>query len=119
MAGQYRLDELREATQSFQWEDMFILYCNRASIEYFQLAGEITKVCTRVDLMNRERGYFVDELQTAAAQFLPKKMAEFSNEMLTKDDIKLQEMRILARELELRGREIDLFIQKIKGVLPW
>ena len=61
----------------------------------------------------------MDELQTAAAQFLPKKMAEFSNELITKDDVKLQELRILATELELRGREIDLFIKKIKGLFPW
>ena len=61
----------------------------------------------------------MDELQTAAAQFLPKKMAEFLNELISKDDIKLQELRILATELELRGREIDLFIEKIKGLLPW
>ena len=61
----------------------------------------------------------MDELQTAAAQFLPKKMEEFSNELVTKDGIKLQELRILATELELRRREIDLFIEKIKGLLPW
>ena len=60
----------------------------------------------------------MDELQTAAAQFLPKKMAEFSNELITKDDVKLQELRILATELELRGGRLTYSSRRLRVCCP-
>ncbi|GKD62598.1 hypothetical protein Tco_1300107 [Tanacetum coccineum] len=48
-------------------------------------------------------------------RFVPEKMAEFMKETQGKDIPNLMKLQILGREFELRAREKDLFIEKLKG----
>ncbi|GJS89288.1 hypothetical protein Tco_0771924 [Tanacetum coccineum] len=89
-------DELRRSVNSPDWDPQFIYYCERAKID---------------DL----RWSFVGELDMLAYKFVPGKMAEFMKEMHDKDIMNLMKLQILGREFELRAREKDLFIEKLKG----
>ncbi|GJZ68570.1 putative reverse transcriptase domain-containing protein [Tanacetum coccineum] len=57
---------------------------------------------------------FVGELDMLAYKFVPGKMAEFMKETQDKDILNLMKLLILGREFELRAREKDLFIEKLK-----
>ncbi|GKC66713.1 hypothetical protein Tco_1099311 [Tanacetum coccineum] len=48
-------------------------------------------------------------------RFVPKKMAEFLKETQGKDTEKLMKLQILGREFDLRAREKNHFIEKLKG----
>ncbi|GJW38828.1 hypothetical protein Tco_0064673 [Tanacetum coccineum] len=64
----------------------------------------------------REIEFFVGKLEDMLAyKFVSEKMAEFMKETQDKDILNLMKLRILGREFELRAREKDLFIQKLKG----
>nr|GEW55541.1 hypothetical protein [Tanacetum cinerariifolium] len=58
---------------------------------------------------------FIGELELLAYKFVPGKMAEFMKEIQDKDIPNLMKLQILGREFELRVREKDLFIEKLKG----
>ncbi|GJU32540.1 hypothetical protein Tco_1176129 [Tanacetum coccineum] len=65
---------------------MFILYCRKAISEDLRLAREINGLCAGLTAVIEEREHFIDEL-----------------------DI------LVDREFELRAREKNLFIEKLKG----
>ncbi|GJY88375.1 hypothetical protein Tco_0503003 [Tanacetum coccineum] len=88
MATLPRCDELREAACSSEWEDMFILYCRRAIIEYSRFAREINGLCDGLTVVIEEREIFID---------------------------KLMKLQILGREFEIRALEKNRFIEALKG----
>ncbi|GKG16612.1 hypothetical protein Tco_0361569, partial [Tanacetum coccineum] len=95
-------------------EPQFILYCQRAMGEDQRLAWQINALCdTLTDVIER-RENFVAELDMLVPKFVPGKMAEFMKETLNKDVPNLMKLQILGREFELRAREKDLFIEKLK-----
>ncbi|GKB61901.1 hypothetical protein Tco_0918087 [Tanacetum coccineum] len=61
------------------------------------------------------RSAFIGELEMLAYKFVPGKMVEFMKEMQDKDIPNLMKLQILGKEFELRAREKDLFIEKLKG----
>ncbi|GKA58274.1 hypothetical protein Tco_0757462 [Tanacetum coccineum] len=105
MATLPRCDELRRATSSPEWEDMFILYYRRAVSEDLRLAREINALCTGLTAVIKERENFVDELDVLVDRFVPEKMAEFMKESQGKDTPNQMKLQILGREFELRARE--------------
>ncbi|GKA87246.1 retrovirus-related pol polyprotein from transposon TNT 1-94 [Tanacetum coccineum] len=116
MAELPRCNELRRSCCSKEWEDMFILYCRRATAaEYLSLAGEINGLCDGLTASNEEREYFIDELDLLVDRFVPEKMAEFLKETQEKDKNRLMRLQILGREFELRAVEKNHFIEKLKG----
>ncbi|GKD79275.1 hypothetical protein Tco_1341896, partial [Tanacetum coccineum] len=62
-----------------------------------------------------ERVNFVNELDMLALEFMPVKMAELMKQIQDKDIQNLMKLQILGREFELRAREKENFIQKLKG----
>ncbi|GJR56931.1 hypothetical protein Tco_1499093, partial [Tanacetum coccineum] len=48
-----------------------------------------------------------------------KKTAEFLREIQKKDREKMLQLQIMMREMELRDRENELFMKKLKGVVPF
>ena len=59
------------------------------------------------------RGFEATQYSEWQDMFLPNKMAEFSNELVTKDDIKLQELRILATELDSKLTCCNVYVMYI------
>nr|GEW64822.1 hypothetical protein [Tanacetum cinerariifolium] len=80
---------------------------------------EGSRECQLADLVNEEfvpgKIGFIGELEMLAYKFVPGKMAEFMKEIQDKDIPNLMKLQILGREFELRVREKDLFIKKLKG----
>nr|GEW53224.1 hypothetical protein [Tanacetum cinerariifolium] len=80
-----------------------------------RLARQINALCDTLTNVIDERWTFVGELDMLAYKFVPGKMTEFMKETQDKDIPNLMKLQILGREFELRAREMDLFIQKLKG----
>ncbi|GJZ72787.1 hypothetical protein Tco_0636933, partial [Tanacetum coccineum] len=86
-------------------------------VEDCRLAREMNRMCGEVANVVQERAYFLEELDTFAGRVVPEKTAEFLKEIQGKDKEKM--LQILGRETELRAHEKDLFIDKLKGVIPF
>nr|GEV59343.1 hypothetical protein [Tanacetum cinerariifolium] len=81
-----------------------------------KLSGyEINALCARLTVIVDERVNFVDELDMLAQEFVPVKMAELMKKIHDKDIRNFMKLQILGREFELRAREKEIFIQKLKG----
>ncbi|GKF97409.1 hypothetical protein Tco_0293230, partial [Tanacetum coccineum] len=57
----------------------------------------------------------IGDLETLVDKFVPEKMCEFLKEKQAKDTDKLMILQILGREFEIRAREKNHFIEKLKG----
>ncbi|GKA44169.1 hypothetical protein Tco_0736893, partial [Tanacetum coccineum] len=110
-----RCDELRRAANSPEWKAQFILYYHRAIREDSRVEREINDLCARVTAIIEERESFVDKLNVLTGRHVPEKMAEFMRDTLGKDTPNLMKLQILGREFQLRAREKNLFIKKLKG----
>ncbi|GKA52156.1 hypothetical protein Tco_0745352, partial [Tanacetum coccineum] len=66
-----------------------------------------------------ERVNFVNELDMLEPKFVPGKMAEFTKEIQDKDIQNLMKLQIIHAKFELRVREKDLFIEKLKGNMDY
>ncbi|GJR64447.1 hypothetical protein Tco_0010512 [Tanacetum coccineum] len=96
-------------------EPQFIYYCERAKLDDIRLTRQINALCDTLTYVIDGRWSFVGELDMLAYKFVPGKMMEFMKEMQDKDIPNLMKLQILGREFELRAREKDLFIEKLKG----
>ncbi|GKC03246.1 hypothetical protein Tco_0994856 [Tanacetum coccineum] len=65
------------------------------------------------------RAYFLQELDSLPGSIVLKKTAEFLREIQKKDREKMLQLQIMMREMELRDRENELFMKKLKGVVPF
>ncbi|GJQ91293.1 hypothetical protein Tco_0002432 [Tanacetum coccineum] len=77
-----------------------------------RLCGEVVDVVS-------ERAQFLQELDSLLGRLVPEKMAEFLRETQRKDTERMLQLQILGRETELRAREKENFIQKLKGLVPF
>nr|GEU77108.1 hypothetical protein [Tanacetum cinerariifolium] len=59
------------------------------------------------------------KLEVLSYKFVQGKMVEFMKEIQDEDVTNLMKLQILGREFELRAREKDLFIQKLKGNMDY
>ncbi|GJY30174.1 hypothetical protein Tco_0413669 [Tanacetum coccineum] len=100
MAALPIFDKLHRSVNSPDWEPQFIYYYERSKLD---------------DI----RWNFVEELEMLAYKFVPEKMAEFMNKMQDKDIPNLMKLQIHGKEFELRAREKDLFIEKLKGNMDY
>nr|GEV65743.1 putative reverse transcriptase domain-containing protein [Tanacetum cinerariifolium] len=89
--------------------------CHREIAEDLRLAREINALCARLIDVIDERENFKDELDVVAGRRVPEKMVEFMGVVQGKDIMNLMKLHILGREFELRAREKDIFIEKLKG----
>ncbi|GJS24584.1 hypothetical protein Tco_0453216 [Tanacetum coccineum] len=96
---------------------MFILYCRRSMNEDYMMAREINRVCGELNDIVMERSRFIEELDSLVGWLVPEKMAELLKEIQRKDDQRVSQLQILVRETELRAREKELFIRKLKGLI--
>ena len=118
MASNAKVAELRATAKSNEWEDMLSLYCQASAVGYIRLAREVSELSMKMNAKNRERGILIAELATYVGQRVPQKTAQFLMELQYKDEGKVMELEGLAADMELRSKEIDVFIQRLKGMLP-
>ncbi|GJR70069.1 retrovirus-related pol polyprotein from transposon TNT 1-94 [Tanacetum coccineum] len=100
-------------------EEAMILYCRRSIIEDSRLAKETNKLCGEMVDVVEERAQFLQELDALLGRLVPEKMVEFLRETQSKDTERMLQLQISGRESELRAREKELFIQKLKGVVSF
>nr|GEY82622.1 reverse transcriptase domain-containing protein [Tanacetum cinerariifolium] len=91
----------------------------RKKLEDVRLAKDINALCMRVSAIVDERVNFVNELDMLEPKLVPRKMAEFIKEIQDKDIRNLMKLQIIRSEFELRVREKDIFIEKLKGNLDY
>nr|GEW55542.1 hypothetical protein [Tanacetum cinerariifolium] len=82
---------------------------------FFQAHFNLDALPICIELHRSVNLAFIGELELLAYKFVPGKMAEFMKEIQDKDIPNLMKLQILGREFELRVREKDLFIEKLKG----
>ena len=112
-------DELRRAVGTADWEPQFIVYCQRAIADDVRLARQINALCNTLTEVIESKESLVAELEMLGYKPVPGKMAEFMKETLGKDVPNLMKLQILGREFELRAREKNLFIEKLKGNMDY
>ncbi|GJT46193.1 hypothetical protein Tco_0954908 [Tanacetum coccineum] len=112
-------DELYRSVNSPDWEPMFILRCQREISEELILAREINALCARLTAIVDEIENFIDELDILVRRSVSGKMSEFMKQVQGKDIPNLVKLQILGREFELRAREKDLLIKKLKGNMEY
>ncbi|GJU70990.1 hypothetical protein Tco_1262395 [Tanacetum coccineum] len=83
--------------------------------EDLRLSREINALCARLTAIVDERERFVDELDILVGRSVPEIMAEFMKQVQGKYMSNRLKLQILLREFELRAREKDIFIEKLKG----
>nr|GEV04251.1 hypothetical protein [Tanacetum cinerariifolium] len=88
---------------------------NRKSYALWQ----INALCDTLTTVINGRWPFITELEVLSYKFVPGKMVEFMKEIQDKDVLNLMKLQILGREFQLRDREKDLFIQKLKGNMDY
>ncbi|GJZ68544.1 hypothetical protein Tco_0631784 [Tanacetum coccineum] len=62
-----------------------------------------------------ERSLFLEELDSLPRRRVPDKMAKFLRGTQRKDTDRMLQLKILGREIELRARKKEHFIQKAEG----
>ena len=112
-------DVLRRSVGTSDSEPQFIMRCRREINEDLRLATEINALCMCLTAIVDEREVFVDELDMLAEKYVPGKMAEFMKGIQNKDIPNLMKLQILGREFELRAKEKELFIEKLKGNMEY
>ncbi|GKC56619.1 hypothetical protein Tco_1084217 [Tanacetum coccineum] len=114
MAALPKCEELQRTVNSSDWSVMFIHHCRREISKDLRLSREINALCARLTDIVDERERFVDELDRLVGRLVPERMAEFMKEVQGKDMPNRLKLQILSREFELRAREKDIFIEKLK-----
>ncbi|GJS37337.1 hypothetical protein Tco_1159484 [Tanacetum coccineum] len=115
-------EDLEKVLGGRNWLDMMIVYCQKFADEHRdfslrvnRLVGEMNEACSdRIAFVREFRSVSGTLLKTLGSR-VPKKMDEFMGEVQAKDIPNLMKLQILGREFELRAREKDLFIEKLKG----
>ncbi|GJV64923.1 hypothetical protein Tco_1475751 [Tanacetum coccineum] len=92
-----------------------IHHCHKEISEDLRLSREINALCARLTGIVDERERFVDELDRLIGRSVPERMAEFMKQVQGKDMPSRLKLQILSRKFELRAREKDIFIEKLKG----
>ncbi|GJR32972.1 hypothetical protein Tco_1109204 [Tanacetum coccineum] len=87
--------------------------------EDLRLAREINALCACLTVVVDEREAFADELDMLARKYVPGKMVEFTKQVQSKDIPNLMKLQILGREFELRAKEKELFIEKLKDNMDY
>nr|GEU38628.1 hypothetical protein [Tanacetum cinerariifolium] len=142
MAWLPKCEELERDFGGRNWLDMMIVYFDEYAYEQREFVRRFNGLISEMNEACPDRMAFVQELRSVAGESVPAKivvfleemmnkqgsrewqladlvregkMTEFMKEMQDKDIQNLMKLQILGREFELRAREMDLFIQKLKG----
>nr|GEX56396.1 hypothetical protein [Tanacetum cinerariifolium] len=112
-------DELRHTVNTTNWEPQFIYYCERSKLDDIRLARQINALCDTLTTVIGGRWPFITGLEVLSYKFVSGKMVEFMKDIQDNDVSNLMKLQILGRNFQLRAREKDLFIHKLKGNMDY
>nr|GEZ80816.1 hypothetical protein [Tanacetum cinerariifolium] len=98
---------------------VFVVYLFWSMVDDYRLAGEINRVAIEVNNVVMQKDRFLEDLDSLGARHVPVKMAEFLREIQAKDKETVKKLQILEKGIELNASKKDLFIGKLKGVVPY
>ncbi|KAL6498499.1 hypothetical protein OROHE_026596 [Orobanche hederae] len=120
MAGWFSiLPMLRDAADSSNWEDVLILYTSRALNGDLMLQYRLNSLAEVLLNGIQERELFIFELYFEPRSFYIDKMLQLLSDTQVKDEETLQQLRNAASNAGARAYEKHIFIEKLKGNLPW
>nr|GEZ35900.1 hypothetical protein [Tanacetum cinerariifolium] len=85
----------------------------------YRMVREINRVCGELNGVIEERSCLLEELDILVGWLAPEKMVEFLKEIQRNDEERVLQLQILGSETQLRACEKDLFIWKLKGLIPF
>nr|GFB71822.1 hypothetical protein [Tanacetum cinerariifolium] len=90
--------------------------CHKEIAENVRLAREINVLCAHVTAIVDERVLLMDML---APKFVLVTMAEFMKQIQSKDIPNMMKLQMVGREFELRAREKNIIVKKLKGNMDY
>ncbi|GJU99556.1 hypothetical protein Tco_1328827 [Tanacetum coccineum] len=115
-----RIMELQASAQSTTWSDVLSLYFWRAKEADRRLAHMINNVSVKLCVAIEEYQLFTQELEASTGWVVNKDMSiEYLQELVQRDEEMVQRLQALKREVEERVDEKLLFIEKLKGNVPF
>nr|GFB07882.1 hypothetical protein [Tanacetum cinerariifolium] len=116
MSSLRKVTKLRESAQSDNWEDVLVLYCWRAKEDDLKVARMLNKLCVKLSAAIEEHRMLTQDLKAFLGWVIIKqKTSEFLQELVERDDERVQQLQALTRETEERAAEKMVFIKKLKG----
>ncbi|GKG56392.1 hypothetical protein Tco_0579716, partial [Tanacetum coccineum] len=79
----------------------------------------INSAAMEVDNVVNRRASFIEELESLGVCHVPGNFVEFLKEIQAKHRETMMNLQILVREMELNASKKELFIQKLKGMMPY
>ncbi|GJV90903.1 hypothetical protein Tco_1118047 [Tanacetum coccineum] len=115
-----RIMELQASAQSTTWSDVLSLYFWRAKEADLRLARMINNVSVKLRAAIEEYQLFTQELEASPGWVVNKdRSIEYLQELVQRDEEMVQRLQALEREVEERADEKLLFIEKLKGNVPF
>ncbi|GJU60057.1 hypothetical protein Tco_1237823 [Tanacetum coccineum] len=115
-----RIMELQASAQSTTWSDVLSLYFWRAKEADLRLARMINNVSVKLRAAIEEYQLFTQELEASPGWVMNKDMSiEYLQELVQRDEEMVQRLQALKKEVEERVDEKMLFIEKLKGNVPF
>nr|GEW43959.1 hypothetical protein [Tanacetum cinerariifolium] len=94
---------------------MMILSCRLAIADDYRLGREIKRICEKLVVVVGEGDHFIEELDVLVGRRVLGKTVKFLKETQVKDGLQMLQLQILTGEVELRVREKNILIQKLRG----
>ncbi|GJR34567.1 hypothetical protein Tco_1210251 [Tanacetum coccineum] len=115
-----RIMELQASAHSTTWSDVLSLYFWRAKEADRWLARMINNVSVKLCAAIEEYQLFTQELEASPGWVVNKDSSiEYLQELVQRDEKMVQMLQALEREVEERADEKLLFIEKLKGNVPF
>nr|GEV87196.1 hypothetical protein [Tanacetum cinerariifolium] len=115
-----RIIELRDSGQSNNWSDVLSLYFWRAKEADLRMAHMINNASVKLSAVIEEYQLFTQELEAFPGWVVKKdRSIEYLQELVQRDAKMVQRLQALEREVEESADEKMIFIEKLKGNVPF
>nr|GEW91658.1 hypothetical protein [Tanacetum cinerariifolium] len=107
---------LQERVGGWEWADMMALYCKNAAKEDSKFARRMGMLLHEMVAAYDDRVDFIRELEVVSGIAVTVKIAEFLNDALWKDDMRIHRLRKLQIDADLMAYEKEKFTKKLCGM---
>ncbi|GJT13815.1 hypothetical protein Tco_0860857 [Tanacetum coccineum] len=103
---------LKERVGDWEWADMMALYCRNAAEEDSEFARRVGVLLEEMEAAYKERVDFIKELEVVPGVDAAVKTAEFLNDVLWKDERRMQRLCKLRMDAYLMAYDQEKFAEK-------
>ncbi|GJX33437.1 hypothetical protein Tco_0243292 [Tanacetum coccineum] len=103
---------LKERVGDWEWVDMMALYCRNAAEEDNEFARRVGVLLEEMEAAYKERVDFIKELKAVPDVDAAVKTAEFLNNVLWKDERRLQRLCKLRMDADIMAYDKEKFDEK-------